>query len=150
MKKTVIAVLLALVLLSPAAFADGGPLGLGIILGEPTGISAKLWLGDTHALDAAVAWSFQDEGSFYFHGSYLFHMMDLISVEQGSLPLYIGIGGKISLRDEPHVGIRVPVGLAYIFPTAPVDVFLEIAPGIGLIPSTSPDWGAGLGVRYFF
>ena len=131
MKKIVITVLLAMVSLSPAVFADGGPFGLGIILGEPTGISAKLWLGDTHAVDAAVAWSFQDEGSFYIHGSYLFHMPGLISVDRGSLPVYIGVGGKISLRDEPHVGVRVPVGLSYIVPTAPVDLFVEIAPGIG-------------------
>ena len=150
MKKTVIVLLLALVLFTPAVFADGGPFGLGIILGEPTGISLKLWLGDNHAVDGAVAWSFQDDGSFYVHGSYLYHFPELISVDTGSLPVYIGIGGKFSLRDDPYVGIRVPVGLSYIFATAPVDIFLEIAPGIGLLPSTKADWGAGIGVRYYF
>ena len=150
MKKTVLAVLLSLVLFTPAVFADRGPFGLGIILGEPTGISAKLWLGDSHAVDGAVAWSFQDDGAFYVHGSYLYHMHDLIPVEKGSLPVYVGIGGKFSLRDDPYVGVRIPVGLVYHFPTAPLDVFLEVAPGLGLVPSTKADWGAGLGLRYYF
>ncbi|TVQ39414.1 MAG: hypothetical protein EA384_06560 [Spirochaetaceae bacterium] len=150
MKKTVLIVLLAMVIATPAVVADRGPFGLGIILGEPTGISAKLWLGETHAVDAAVAWSFQEKGSFYVHGNYLFHLPDLITVDRGSLPVYIGAGGKIALRDDPYVGVRVPVGLTYLFDNAPVDLFLEIAPGIGLLPSTKPDWGAGLGVRYYF
>jgi hypothetical protein len=34
--------------------------GLGIILGCPTGLSAKLWLSKSSAFDAATAWSFSD------------------------------------------------------------------------------------------
>ena len=29
--------------------------GIGLIVGEPTGLSAKKWLSDTTAIDAAVA-----------------------------------------------------------------------------------------------
>ncbi|TVQ97986.1 MAG: hypothetical protein EA403_14580 [Spirochaetaceae bacterium] len=150
MKKTALMALLALVLAAPAAFADRGPFGLGIILGEPTGISAKLWLGDAHAIDAAFAWSFADEGSLYVHGNYLFHLHDLISVNTGRLPVYFGIGGKVNLRDDPQVSVRIPIGLNYLFDSVPLDAFLELAPGIGLFPSTKADFGAGIGIRYYF
>ena len=149
MKKIILAVLICVGMSAPAAFAERGPLGLGLILGEPTGISAKLWLGDLHAVDAAVAWSFPDD-AFYVHANYLFHITDLISVDTGQLPVYFGVGGKISLRDDPRVGVRVPVGLNYLFESTPLDAFVEIAPGIGLYPSTRFDLGAAIGIRYYF
>src|SRR5688572_21882176 len=37
-----------------SARADKGTFGLGLILGEPTGISAKLYLQDDQAIQAAV------------------------------------------------------------------------------------------------
>ena len=54
------------------AWAQEG-LGLGIILGEPTGISFKSWLSTTTAFDMAAAWSFVDEDALHLHGDYLVH-----------------------------------------------------------------------------
>ena len=43
------------VLFGPAvARADGGPFGLGMLIGSPVGISAKLSLTPLHALDVAI------------------------------------------------------------------------------------------------
>jgi hypothetical protein len=124
--------------------------GVGVLLGEPTGISAKVRLGPTSAIDAAAAWSFVDEGSFYFHADYLMHFPDVLTVDPGELPLYVGVGGMVSLREDPLLGIRIPVGLAYEFETAPLDVFFEIAPGMGIFPETSLEFGGGIGIRYYF
>ena len=33
-------------------WAQDSGLGLGILVGDPTGLSAKLWLGDSSAIDA--------------------------------------------------------------------------------------------------
>ena len=33
-------------------------LGLGVIIGEPTGISAKLWTSPVNALDFGLGWSY--------------------------------------------------------------------------------------------
>ncbi len=38
--------------------------GLGIILGEPTGVSGKLWTSSENAFDFAAAWSFSGRWSF--------------------------------------------------------------------------------------
>jgi len=38
-------------------------LGLGIILGSPTGISAKKIINKSNAIDGAISWSFGDNSS---------------------------------------------------------------------------------------
>ncbi|MBL7952344.1 MAG: hypothetical protein JNM62_11570 [Flavobacteriales bacterium] len=92
--------------------------------------------------------------------------MDLIKVGKGRLPLYYGPGlrmrswnngrywhrGRYYDHDGTHLdlGIRFPVGLAYLFDGAPVDVFLELAPTLDLVPSTSVDFDGGIGFRYWF
>lgn len=68
--------------------------GLAMILGEPTGISAKLWTSSTNALDFDLGWSVggdrigqhnsnYDGGSpIHFYRDYLWHSFDAIhSVE---------------------------------------------------------------------
>ena len=35
---------------------------LGIQLGEPTGLNAKLWTGRSNAFDFTLAWSFEGSG----------------------------------------------------------------------------------------
>lgn len=46
-----------IILIKPVAAQDHG-FGMGIILGEPTGLSAKAWTSNDNAFDFALAWSF--------------------------------------------------------------------------------------------
>ena len=124
--------------------------GVGIIIGEPTGISAKHWLSSTTAIDGAIAWSFVDEGAFHIHADYLLHSFHLIRIEEGKLPFYYGIGGRLKTSGDARLGVRVPLGLAYIFQTTPIDIFLEIVPILDIIPQTDFRINAALGARYFF
>lgn len=127
--------------------------GAGIIVGEPTGASLKYWLNDTLAVDGAVGWSFHDHTDAYFHSDILWHDFDLIPVSQGRLPVYFGAGGMVRFRDDRHdnqVGIRLPVGVSYIFDNTPVDIFAEVAPVIGLAPDVRGEVTGGIGIRYWF
>jgi len=124
--------------------------GVGIIIGEPTGFSFKHWTSSTTAIDAAIAWSFINEGAFHIHADYLLHSFRLINVPEGKLPFYYGIGGRLKTSDEARLGVRVPLGLAYIFQTAPVDIFLEVVPILDFIPKTDFRINAALGARYYF
>ncbi len=113
-------------------------------------MSGKLWLTDRSAVDMAAAWSFSDEEAFHLHADYLLHNFDLISVSQGRLPIYFGVGGRVKFEDESKLGVRVPVGLAYIFDGAPLDIFFEIVPILDLIPDTEFEANAAIGIRFFF
>jgi hypothetical protein len=148
MKKIYLIVLLA-TLISPI-YAQYRGFGLGIILGEPTGISAKLTTNHISALDFAAAWSFKDQGHLLLQVDHIWQNFDLIQVPSGRLPLYYGIGGRVIFSNDPLVGIRIPIGLDYQFEREPLDIFIEIVPILDIIPATKFNMGGGLGVRFWF
>ena len=123
--------------------------GIGIILGEPTGLSAKLYTGHANAFDFAAAWSFKGDGHLLLQADYVWHS-SLTRASSGELALYYGIGGRIIFQSDARIGARIPVGLDYQFTTAPIDIFLELVPILDLAPSTNFNLGGGIGVRFWF
>ncbi len=83
-------------------------LGLGLILGEPTGVSGKLWLSRTTAMDGAVAWSTTRDDELHLQGDFVWHDFELLGVDRGALPLYYGIGGRVRLHRERPSGCPLP------------------------------------------
>lgn len=134
----------------PSAAAQDKGLGLGIIIGEPTGLSLKSWTGRRTAVDAAAAWSFDRNGSLHLHVDYLIHDFNLLRTRTGRLPVYYGIGGRVLLQDKTRVGIRIPVGMSYIFEKAPFDVFVEFGPVFDVVPKTELTMSGFIGFRYYF
>ncbi len=130
---------------------EHGNFGLGVIFGEPTGLSCKMWTTKNTGFDLGLAWSFSDNGHFHIHGDYLFHNLGIFGVSKGSLPVYIGIGGRIRFDDDDtRVGVRFPIGLEYFFDEWPLAVFGEVVPILDLAPSTTGDINGGLGIRFYF
>ncbi len=137
--------------LAGLSFAESNHnIGLGIILGEPTGISFKIWNRQTVAFDAGAAWSIVDEKHFQVHGDLLFHNFGLFRVETGRMALYYGIGARVWFATDTIVSLRVPVGLSYEFEKTPIELFLEVVPMLDLIPSTEVGMGGAVGFRYYF
>lgn len=132
--------------------SDHGNLGLGVIFGEPTGLSAKLWTTEITAIDLGVAWSFSNDGQFHIFGDYLFHHFGLFDVSKGSLPVYIGLGGRVLFREDKKdiIGVRLPIGIEYYFEDWPLAVFGEVVPILDLTPDTDGDISGGIGVRFYF
>lgn len=146
---------LALLLTLPGSSrANSDGFGLGFIAGEPTGVSGKLWMGRTTALDMAVAWSSEGEGDdLQLQADHVWHDFGLLSVDEGRLPVYYGIGARVRFDDGPGddgVGVRFPVGLAYLFQGNKVDIFGEVVPTLEVTPDTDFDVEGGIGLRYFF
>lgn len=126
-------------------------LGGGLIFGEPTGFSIKLWFPETGlGFDAAAAWSFREDRTLYLHANALYHLA-LIETQAGRyLVPFVGLGVTNSYGDDTRIGLRVPVGLSILpFPQLPLEFFAEMAPGVGILPDTSPDFGAGIGARFY-
>jgi hypothetical protein len=149
MKKAAL-MLIILGCLAGLSFGENGNIGLGIILGEPTGFSAKLWTGKTTAFDAGAAWSFVSGEFFQIHGDFLFHNFDLFKVDTGKMALYYGFGGRVKFADRTLVSLRVPIGISYQFEKTAIELFLEIVPMLDIIPATEAAIGGGAGFRYFF
>lgn len=154
MSKKIMLLGLAIILLSLASPAQQGNFGLGVIVGEPTGLSWKIWTGRTTALAGAAAWSFGENDAFHLHLDYVFHNFSLIRVNKGRMPFYYGIGARVLFHEkeenETIVGIRFPLGFEYFFEKSPLAIFLEIVPILDIAPGTDFDLNAGLGLRFYF
>jgi len=140
---------------------EKGAFGLGLILGEPTGISAKLYLSDTTAVDAAIGGAVVGKG-VQGHADYLWHPWVLTNEKSFVMPAYIGLGGRVLQHDrgdeddDLHIGLRIVGGLSFDFREIPLDVFIEAAL-IGEFASADGDHGGfgpglnvGIGGRYYF
>jgi hypothetical protein len=128
---------------------QGGDVGVGLVIGKPAGLSGKVWLGETNALDLTLGFNVLDDW-MSLNADYVWHDFSLFQVPQGSLPLYYGMGIWAAIANHGGVGVRGVVGIDYLFAKAPLDAFFEICPGISIIPGTHVGVDAGLGMRYFF
>ena len=134
---------------SQAKPGAGGNFGLGLIIGNPdAGVSMKYWNSPTTAIDGALSWSSHNWASF--HADYLVHLPKLIQVQQGTMPVYYGIGGFIQSRHYELAGVRIPVGIGYLLPHQPLEFFFELAANLSIAPATEFFLGIGLGGRYYF
>jgi hypothetical protein len=124
--------------------------GIGIIVGEPTGISFKHWTSKKTAFDAAIAWSTGKNRAFHIHADYLIHNFHILDIGDKRTSLYYGIGGRFRENDSNKLGVRFPIGIDYIFKKIPIEIFFEIAPIFDLTPKTEFNFNGGIGVRYLF
>lgn len=143
-----------------AVFAENGPWGLGLVIGEPTGVSAAYRLDKDHEIQGLLAWKLTSPGGVTAAADYLFLFSDLVKIDGITVPVYAGVGAKtmILTGDDRFsgsdsafaLGLRLPVGVRWEFKEVPLEAFLEIVPGMLLLPGTYFDIGAGIGVRWYF
>lgn len=122
-------------------------LGLGAMLGEPTGVSVKFWTGNETAIDVGAAWSLSGRNeALHLHSDLLFHSW---FADTENLAFYYGIGGRVIFANEAQAGVRVPIGLTYVF-DGPFDLFVEAVPILDLTPDTDFAGNGAVGIRYYF
>jgi hypothetical protein len=150
---------LAIATAAPAMAQDTKHAGLGFIVGEPTGLDAKFFLNNENALEFALAWSLSGDNELHIQGDYLWHRYDLIDLTNGDeMPFYFGIGARVVVRDDDPgedndddiIGIRFPLGLAYMFTNYPFDIFVSIVPILDLTPDSDFDLEGAIGARFWF
>ncbi len=150
-----------IILTKPIAAQDQG-FGLGLIIGEPTGVSAKLWTSKVNAFDFGLGVGlggdrikykgFYDGGSrLHFHMDYLWHAFNVLGTSE-NFPIYYGFGGRFTSGGgyESSIGVRGVIGIAWFPRATPIDVFFELVPVFQVTPLTGLGINAGLGIRYFF
>jgi hypothetical protein len=143
--------LILLPLVSIPAWGQAHRTGVGAILGNPTGVSAKHWLSNGHAVDGAAGFSWGKNTDFSVHSSYLLQSEGALYFnDTHPLDLYYGLGGRMEFADDIELGLRVPVGLAKRFDGGASDVFVELAPVFDFIGRTGMELHFGFGARYYF
>lgn len=131
-----------------------GDQGVGVMVGNPTGFSYKVFVDERLAVDAAFG---VDQHQLDAHATLLFHDFNLVRqspslsslTANADIPVYIGIGPRLLFDNDTELGIRLPVGFS-IFPhRTPWEIFTELAPVIRLTPESGVDFDFSIGVRYY-
>ncbi len=150
MKRLKLFILAAAIILSTnVAKAQSTRIGIGIILGSPTGFSMKFKLNRINALAFNAGWSFGHDEKLHLTGDYLFHFPEAFPESPDFVP-YVGLGGRFIISDpgEDKLGVRFGGGLEYTY--EPFGFFLELFPVINIIPKTDFDLEGGIGARIYF
>jgi hypothetical protein len=148
--------------LSLISFQSHADLGVGLILGQPTGLSAIYKPSKSLGYDLALAWSFSDHHeSAYLHANRLWIQNGGLRLDSLVMDYYYGAGLRVITYDTHYrahgiddpdylIGVRAPLGFSYQFKKPPIEIFGELALILNLIESTSVDLDGGIGIRIHF
>ena len=169
-------VALSAILLRPAPAGaldvDESRFGLGLIAGEPTGGTLKLWLGGGMALQSHLAITWWGVDRFFGSVDFLWHPSVVTTNRYFELHWYFGVGGAAGFRApfddpdrprgpgddpgdddweaDPAAWIRVPFGFSFLFEAVPVEAFVEFGPSMRLYPPIGFGPFLAVGGRWVF
>jgi hypothetical protein len=170
---TVVAALLLVASAKSASATEvgyGRKFGLGLVLGDPTGLSGKYWLGSTNAIDFGLGFARYGFTGCYYDNNNVRHCgyrdtsinIDYLwqsNLVRGNAQLdwYIGVGGRLYFFGDRYyahgvdIAARAPIGLALMFSNPSfIEIFFELAPALYVIPFADFVIEGGLGIRFYF
>jgi hypothetical protein len=143
-----VAAVLASVVAAKEARAD--VIGVGLFLGEPSGLDIKVDFKPRSSIEGLFGWTtFRDGRTNYGHLTYLY----TLAVASGSsvvVPLRVGIGGALYNTDDAQFGARVPLELGIRFRRTPIEIYGEIALFMRITNDAGFDGQGGAGIRFYF
>jgi hypothetical protein len=145
---------LVVLLAAPAARAD---VGIGLFLGQPTGLDLKFGTSNRAGLDIVLGFHDccnQHDGGDYAHVTYLVTPF----VGRGNsvlVPFRVGIGLALlddgrSVGDNLHAGVRAPLELGLRFRSVPLEIYGEISALLVFQHDPYLDLDGGIGLRLYF
>ena len=124
-------------------------IGAGLAVGEPTGFNIALRNEALHTVSSTVGWNLS-AGRFHAHSDYQVPFTEITPTEGVlAMTLYAGLGATLDIGDAFALGARVPVVAAISF-DKPLEVFVELAPVIGVLPDVGVGVQASTGIRGWF
>ena len=146
MKTKLAAIVLVATACATASASAIHEVGVGVVLGDPIGATAKLWLDDRLAADAGAGLS---DGNAAFWADALWHDWSLLPQPgNGRLGLYLGAGPQVGFGDDDaRFGIRAIGGVSYRPSGHPLELYAEAGPMFRLTQGGAVDAVGGVGVR---
>ena len=152
MKRSIVGFVLVMACASQAN-AEGGPFGLGIVVGTPTGLTGEYKLSSHTAIDGALGVDLFFDRHLYVQGDFLFLFGDLLGGGSVGLTPYLGPGAFVADfggRNGAGFGVRMPFGLSFDFTRAPLQIFVELSLNLELVHEVHFAIGGAVGFRYYF
>ncbi len=142
---------IAFILLS----ATRGDIGVGFVLGLPTGLSMKYFLQNDKALEINAAIYMSQYGTG-LSGIILYEWHDAHVFRERGMEFFYGLGPTVFTYNNPEtntnifgVGAGGVVGIEY-FTLKHLSLFGEVGPFVSILPSTYFSINGGLGLRFYF
>jgi hypothetical protein len=171
-----LALLLPFFLAAPEAGAQTEGVGVGASLGvtngspgfdrNPVGLNIKAWTSDRQAVSGMTSFFISgtaptSQSYWILQTDYLFHNFNQLNVGEGYLALYVGVGGQYTVFEaldqsaplgssRNQFALRSPLGVTYLLGSAPIDVFVEVAPTLRITEPTALRFDGAIGFRYYF
>ncbi len=132
-------------------YHEGRPFGLGVQVGDPTGITAEKWLGHNTAFDFGAGWDMEGPDRVDLTADHLWYDFGVTGVENHKLALHYGLGARVMFSDpsDDRAGMRLPLGMTYFAGDGRVGLFAQVAPVLDVAPDTDVEVQGGVGARYF-
>jgi hypothetical protein len=145
-------------------YESNGTFGLGLELGEPTGLTGKVFLSPSGAIDFGIGdlYNYYAGNGLHLYVDYLWHPFLITEVPAFKLPFYIGLGGRTYFAEcngnncgADIFGFRVPIGVTFDFNEVPLDLFIEVVPTFDFYHDYVNrdfyiDVDFSIGIRYWF
>jgi hypothetical protein len=154
---------------SATEVGHGRDFGIGVAFGSPTSLVAKYFVGGGNALDFGLGfWSYgwgctrRAGGPRFCDGYNAFDLLtlnvdylwqdEIVSGRSATLDWHIGGGGRVWVGDGTFAAAaRMPIGVDLTFRKPSfLEVFLELAPAVYIVPRIDLEIEAFLGVRFYF
>lgn len=103
-------------------------LGLGLMLGVPSGLGVKFLATEELAIDfgAGAYIKYRDRTGLHIHADLLYHPFVAVEGDSFVAPFYSGLGVRfLNFGDFTHIGVRIPFGIAFDLESKSIDIFLE-------------------------
>lgn len=137
--------------------------GLGVQLGDPTGVTGRYKLSKENSIDGAIGTGNHDD--LNIHADYLWHHYQLFRIGRAWFDSYFGPGLRLRDRDKNcrkntncndddddgiAIGPRGVGGLMFDFKEPRIELFVELAAVLEVVPDSDGDVDFSTGGRYFF
>lgn len=137
---------------SPPAQAQRAPgdVGIGGQIGNPSGVTLKVYRERFPSYDFLAAWDLDD---FFFLNAHLLYEEHLGNSQ--NVHFFFGPGGFLGVNDRPAdreddavIGLSGRVGLNVIVER--FEIYGQVTPRISVVPDTEGNVGGGVGIRFYF
>lgn len=146
-------------------FVYAKTLGLGAVIGAPTGLSANYFLSPTRTVHTTLAYDFGGDDDLQLASHYTWRR-NTLSIERVRFGWFYGLGARLAFNDHDHhhhnhhdddhddghfnFGPSGTLGLFHEFKEVPLEIFLKGNLTVNIIEDTGVDGDLMLGLHYNF
>ena len=132
---------------------EPAPLRVGLLLGEPTGVTLTAGLWRQLGLQVEGGYSTNRDTDVVIAADLLWSIPELFGsvASPAKLTAWTGLGARVALgfeQDTGHrAGLRVPFGISYLAHGGTTEIFAQVAPSLSFSPDVRVAVGIGAGLR---